>query len=330
MARATLFCPRAGELWHVQSAQLGPRTDVRPSIAAARVAGKQLGLITRQQARGCGLSDGAINYHLQHGWDRLYRSVFLLPGFERSWSQRVLALCMRGGPGTVASHTTAAFLHGLEGFGPVGDVHLYGRSSWKENGVVVHRTQQLPDCDVERKGPMPLTAISRTLLDLGAAAGEEQVEIALEFALRHRLTSVPRLRWRLDQVGGRGHPGSAVLRKLLDLRDPGTRPAASVLEVRFIRGLRGRRLPTPVRQHEVRVGKRRRYIDFAFPHARVGVEVGGRRFHSGPAAEQRDSIRHNELTALGWRLLYFTWDDVDRRLDHIIESIERELRRTLF
>ena len=78
------------------------------------------------------------------------------------------------------------------------------------------------------------------------------------------------------------------------------------------------------------MGARRRFIDFAFPHARVGVEVGGREFHSGLAAEQRDSTRHNELTLLGWRLLYFTWDDVERRLDYVVNSIERELQRTLF
>lgn len=313
----------------MQSAELGPRANVRPVVAAAHVAGKQLGLITRAQARLCGLSDGAINYHLQHGWTRLYRSVFLLPGFERSWHQGVLALCMRG-DGTVASHTTAGVLLRLEGCVPGRHIHLYARSAWRAEGVVVHRTRELPECDVVTLGPIPVTSASRTLLDLGAVAHEEQVEIALEFALRKNLTSLPRLRWRINQIGGRGHPGSAVLKKLLDLRDPAARPAQSVLEVRFIRGLRGRRLPNPVRQFEVQVASRRRFIDFAFPHARVGVEVGGREFHSGPAAEQRDARRHNELTLLGWRLLYFTWDDVEHRLDYVIDSIERELRQSLF
>ncbi|MFP5352548.1 MAG: endonuclease domain-containing protein [Actinomycetota bacterium] len=70
-------------------------------------------------------------------------------------------------------------------------------------------------------------------------------------------------------------------------------------------------------------------MDFAFPTLLLGIEVGGRDAHSGPAAEQRDSRRHNELTQLGWRILYFTWDDVDHRIDYVIACIEEELRPRL-
>lgn len=274
------------------------------------------------------MSDGSITYQLSRGWTRMHEAVFLLPGFRPSWEQRVLALCMRGGDGTVASHVTAGALLDLDGCAR-DEVHLYGRSRWTCEGVRVHRTSLLPPCDVTQKTSIPLTNASRTLLDLGAVMDADHVEVALECALRRGLTSVPRLRWRLQEVGGRGHAGSAALRKLLDRREPGTRPLQSVLEVRFLQGLCRRKLPAPVRQFEVRVGQRRRFIDFGFPHALLGIEVGGRRFHSGPAAAQRDSRRHNELTALGWRILYFTWDDVQHRMDYVIDCIERELRPRL-
>lgn len=312
------------------SPELQSDAKIRPLTNTVAVAARQFGLISRDQARTCGMSDGAIHYQLKHGWIRLHRSVYLLPGFETCWPQRVLALCMRGGRGTVASHLTAARLLHLEGCTVGDEIHLYARSNWSAEGVVIHRTSELPACDVTHAGPIPVTAISRTLLDLGSVTDEEQVEIALEFALRNKLTSVPRLRWRLDQVGGRGHPGSAVLRRLLDLRDPATKPAQSVLEVKFIRRLRARALPQPVRQYEVRIERRHRFIDFAFPHALLGIEVGGRQFHTGPAAEQRDSMRHNELTRLGWRILYFSWDDIEHRVDYVVDCIEQELRRSLF
>lgn len=299
--------------------------EVRPLVRAAHVAGGQFGLITRAQARDCGMSDTSITYHARRSWTSIEAGVFMLPGFAPSWEQKIMALCLRE---AVASHSTAGVLLGLDGCERE-PIHVLARTKLSCGYATVHRTGSLPACDLGNSGPIRITNASRTLVDLGAVCDEETVEFALECALRRGMTSIPRLRWRLDQVGGRGRRGSAVLRRLLDLRDPDTRPAQSVLEVKFLRRLRGRRLPSPVRQLEVHTGRQRRYLDFAWPHARLDVEVGGRRSHSGPAAEQRDSRRHNELTALGWTVLYFTWDDVDHRIDYVISSIEKELRPQL-
>lgn len=301
------------------------RPRERPEDGCARKAGLQHGLITRAQARQCGMSDSSIARRLASGSWRARSGVLWLPGFTSTWQQEVMFVILRGGPETCASHRSAARLLGFEGVSFEG-VEVYAPTIKSTGRTIVHRATRLPPCDLAVIADIPTTNASRTLLDLGAVVEEETVEIALEFALRRGMTSVRRLRWRLQEVGGRGHRGSGTLRRLLDLRDPATRPARSVLEVKFVRGLRNSGLPTPVRQFEVRVGEgRRRYIDFAFPHARLGVEVGGREFHSGPAAEQRDSARHNELLRLGWRLLYFTWDDVEYRLDHVIECIGAEL-----
>ena len=48
------------------------------------------------------------------------------------------------------------------------------------------------------------------------------------------------------------------------------------------------------------------YLDFAFPHFRVGVEADGRRWHSDAEAFERDRLRDNALTAAGWRILRVT------------------------
>ena len=323
--------PRAppDECCYEMSDKQRDRSEEPPILSVTRLAGRQFGLIHRDQAIALGMTSSAISYRLGLGWESLHRGVYLLPGFDRSWEQRVLAACMRGGQSCVASHSTAAALHRLDGCRQTEPIHLYAPTGWRAPGVKVHRTRSLPACDVISFGAVPTTECSRTLLDLGAVADEEAVEIALECALHRGLTSVPRLRWRLQQVGGRGHPGTALLRRLLDLREGHGRPAQSVLEVKFIRALRQAGLPHPQRQFSVETQHCGRFIDFAFPTLLLGIEVGGRRAHSGPAAEQRDSRRHNELTRLGWRLLYFTWDDVDHRLDYVITCIEEELRPRL-
>lgn len=316
---------RPAFLCTIVSTQSTFHDNERPLLKTTRLAGGQFGLLTRAQARACGMTDGAITYQLRRGWHSVHRGLFLLPGFSPSWEQSVLAACLRGGPGTVASHSTAGALLGLDGCGR-GPIHLWSSHQWAAPGVHVHRSRALPDCDRTNVGVIPVTNASRTLLDLGAVCDEEVVEIAVECALRRGMTSIPRLRWRLQEVGGKGRAGSAVLRRLIDLRDPKARPAASVLEVKFLRRIRRSRLPTPTRQLQVDTGTGRRFLDFAWPHARLAVEVGGRGSHSGPAAEQRDSKRHNELTILGWRVLYFTWDDVEHRIEYVVACIERELR----
>lgn len=304
------------------------RPEERPEDRIAAEAARQFGLITRARCRELGMSDTAMARRLRRGAWRSSAGVLLLPGHAPSWEQQVMHALLRGGPGTAASHRTAGALLRLDGVSP-GIVEVYARSLKGHQDLRVHRTNELPVCDLMSTGPVVHTNASRTLVDLGAVLPEDEVEVALECALRRGLTSVPRLLWRLDEVGGRGRRGAATLRKLLDLRS-GSVPAQSVLEVRFIQRLRRAKLPPFVRQYEVRVSPgRRRHIDFAYPHALLGVEVGGRRFHAGPAAEQRDARRHNELTALGWRLLYFTWNDIESRIDYVVECIRKELQPTL-
>ena len=312
-------------LWDQMSEYDMSRLKERPEARCSRVAGSQFGLITRAQARSCGMSDSRIARRLAEGGWRSRSGVLLLPGFQTSWHQELMHALLRAGDGAVASHRSAGALLGLDGMRP-GVVEIYARHLKSSGHLIVHRSSSLPECDLTRIGPIPTTNVSRTLVDLGAVVDEEAVEVALESALHRRQTSVARLRWRLAEVGGRGHRGAGTLRRLLDQRDPETRPAQSALEVKFARALRKSRIPNCVRQFPVRLeGGRKRYIDFAFPDARLGVEVGGREFHSGPAAEQRDSLRHNQLTALGWRLLYFTWHDVEQRIDYVIDSIRAEL-----
>jgi very-short-patch-repair endonuclease len=273
------------------------------------------------------MSSGAISNRLEsREWKRLYDGVYLVRPFPLNKDAALLAAILRAGEGAVASHRAAAAKLCLDGgFTPY--VELYS-PRWLRchDGVVIHRTNDLPTRDIVRIGPMPVTNATRTLIDLGNVIDQATLEVALESALYRRITTIPRLHRRLGELEGRGRRGTKGIRTLLAQRDPRLRAAASRLEIEYQRLATRGGLPKAVRQLEVVIkSARRRYIDFAYPDRMLGIEVGGRGFHTGPVAERSDSERHNELTAMGWRVLYFSWDDVTRRGSYVLQTVRREL-----
>ncbi|CAN5681479.1 hypothetical protein BH24ACT26_BH24ACT26_21460 [soil metagenome] len=188
----------------------------------------------------------------------------------------------------------------------------------------------MPRCDVTTIGGIPATNVSRTLVDLCAVVDEETVEIALECALRNHMTTIRRLQWRLEEIGGRGKPGCSVLRRLLAQRGAGTSPTESGLETRFARFVRRSRLPEPERQHVVKEGRELlARFDFAYPGAGLGIELHSYRYHSGRRAWLRDVERNQRLVRLGWRVLYVTWEQVVRHPEDLAGTIVELLNAPL-
>jgi very-short-patch-repair endonuclease len=87
----------------------------------------------------------------------------------------------------------------------------------------------------------------------------------------------------------------------------------------------------PARQHEVRDRRGRLVarLDFAYPRARLGIEADGYRFHSGRRVWTRDIERHNALIELGWTVLRFTWEDLQRREAAVAGRVRRFLSERL-
>ena len=89
------------------------------------------------------------------------------------------------------------------------------------------------------------------------------------------------------------------------------------------------RLPPAEREHPVRLPSGIAYIDFAYPHLMLGIEVDGFDTHGGLAAWERDMRRENGLKELGWTILRFSWRDVRDRPDYVAATIQRFLGATL-
>jgi hypothetical protein len=230
-------------------------------------------------------------------------------------------------PGAAVSHRAAAAWWALEGF-PEGPVEITAvveakpPASW----LSLHRRSRLDLIDIVHAGPVMVTTPTRTLVDLCAVSSLDELDSALDDALRRGLTTLPRLRWAERRLRGKGHSGSRLLRELLAVRGRGYVPLESRLEGRLRRILVRSGLPAPVGQHEVRNGGRLvARGDLAYPRERLAIEADGYRYHMGKTAWQRDLARRNALSALGWTVLHVTWDDVASRPGEVADRVRSTL-----
>lgn len=289
------------------------------------MAAEHHGVVTVEELRALGLASSSVT-----DWRRAARLVrlapraYLVPDLLDDRSH-LAAVCLSS-PRAVASHRAAADLWGLDGVDgqfvevtvPHG-VHL-------RRGVT-HRSDDLADFEVVEREGVPCTDPTRTLIDLGAVVADNAVERALESALRRRLTSLPRLRWRLKALARPGRPGPPSLRRVLEHRPPGAPPTESELETLFLQCLRAAGVRQPLRQHRVRLsGGRWVRLDDAYPDEMVFVELDGWATHGNRRAFGRDRQRQNQVVLLGWRPLRFTWTDVSDDPQRVAGEVAAALR----
>ena len=92
----------------------------------------------------------------------------------------------------------------------------------------------------------------------------------------------------------------------LESRQPTDARAANVWEAKVLRAIRTFGLPEPQLNHRVRVGGRVRYLDLAWPEAKVAIEFDGFVPHSTRRVFDDDRSRQNDLVADGWTVFRVT------------------------
>lgn len=287
----------------------------------AVIAAAQYGLCTRGQATAAGIAASTLDDWCRSGRVvRVHPGVYRVAGAPVSWEQQVLGAVLAAGPGAAASHRTAAALWGLLDATPVEVVVPLPRLP-RLAGVTVHRTRD--PLDLTRRRAIPVTSPMRAILDLGAVVPAWAVEAALDRAEAAGVCSIAAVEWERARVARPGRRGSGVLREVLDRRALLEVPPDGVLEPRFARLCKAAGLPAPVFQHPV--GRFR--IDFAYPELLIAIEVDGYGPHASRAAFQRDRSRQNDLVALGWTVLRFTWADIVKRPDHVARVLRQAFAR---
>jgi len=208
-----------------------------------------------------------------------------------------MAAVLAGGPGTVLSHVSAAYLWRMLDPKP-GPIHITvptpgGRA--RRKGLVVHRATLLPGQTMHR-ARIPVTRPERTLSDLRRAVTSHEYRQAL----------------RQAEFDG------------CDLGELETDHTRSELESLFLKLCRRHRLPEP--EVNARLGPF--LIDFLWRTERLAVELDGYAAHSGSVSFEEDRRRDVWLTMNGYRVVRFTYERIAREPAGVAAAVRALLSGT--
>jgi very-short-patch-repair endonuclease len=283
--------------------------------------------MSQSQLKDLGIGRGVINNRLRTAkWQRVRPGVYRVAGAPATWEQEVVSAVLWAGAGAVASGRAAAALQGFESFERGGAIEVSTTKSPKapDASIVVHRVERFGTADVSIVNCIPLASPARTIVDLAADCDEQELERALDSALRQRLVTLTRMRWQLQQAGRKR--GIRLLARMVAQRQKFGVPQ-SELERDFLRLVKFSRLEMPFSQYPIAgVGK----VDFAYPNERLAIETDGYEWHFDRGTFQDDRARDQEAQRLGWVVLRFTKDHIRERPDYLINliaSLKAERRR---
>ncbi|MGH9127574.1 MAG: type IV toxin-antitoxin system AbiEi family antitoxin domain-containing protein [Acidimicrobiales bacterium] len=275
----------------------------------ARWASSSHGLVTRDIARQLGLTRSMIDWRLSTGrWVPVARGLYRIAGVPVTWEQRLLAACLLGGRGTVASHRSAAVLWGIGAIRPgAPEITMAPNRNGQRASRIgrVHRSGCLPAKDSTSRSHIPVTTPTRTVIDLASCLSRATLVEVVDDLVCRRLVILDDLAKRIAELDP-ARPGPGMLRGILEAWTPGP-PPGSGPEMQVVRSLAQHGIAEPERQHEVLSGGRLvARMDLAWPAAMVGLELQSLRWHGPPQRFHADRGRILTLRSLGWDIIEVT------------------------
>lgn len=292
----------------------------------ANIADGQFGAVSRSQLDELEISRHELAGFVRRGQlERVQPDAFVVSGSPATWERSISAALLSAGPDCACSHRASARLWGVHDSEML-EIRVPADRQPRLRNVLVHRNAE--PFRLTTHLTLRTTAIDATLRDLAAVVDPSALGSALDLALSRGLVSVRSLN---KFVKDSSSLGATRLRKALAGRMPSDSRVESLLEARFIRLVRNSGLPIPKPQAEIRDDARRLVarVDFLFAAARLIVELDGLLAHNTAAALNRDLSRQNQLVALGYTVIRFTWADVTERPDYVISTIRQMLSATL-
>ncbi len=294
----------------------------RPTpVDVERFLARHEGVITRAQARACGLSDDQIARKVATGeWLRRAPGVY----FATAWPWTAAAAVRVAGEwvgavGALAGPTAAWWLGlGIARPYPLTVIAPRGSSRRPPSGVTLTRRDLGPD----RRKHRGLWVVSTELaaLDAAVALGRDGQPF-LDRALQQGHVTLDGL--RSAQARHLGRRGSAAAHQLVVRAGDRAASEAERLVLALLR--RGGITGWSVNLEVALSDGRRAIIDVAFPAARFALEVDGWAFHCDPERFVSGRARKRALVADGWVVAEVTWEDLVQRPDKVLDEIRRTL-----
>ncbi len=233
-----------------------------------------------------------------------------------------MAAVLAVGDGAVLSHRAAAARLGLRSppSGPI-DVTVARGGGRHRKGIALHVTRSLPASEITEVERIPCTTWARTLVDLAGIVSERQLGYALERTLELRIFDGKTMDAALETSKGRR--GTGLLRQLLTDLGEEAPPTRRELERRFLKLVKGARLPLPIVNGYV--GELE--VDFHWPDHHVVVETDGRATHAHEIAFHRDRDRDLTLALSDWHVIRLTWQQVVHQPERVVAALRTHLHR---
>lgn len=288
-------------------------------------------VVDRPQLLEIGWTDRTIHRALAARWIRqLHAGVYVVGAAPPTWRQTVRAGVRAAGADAEAGYRCALVLWGLDGLkaAPVEVVVPYDDRP-VPRGVIVHRSRRIEPASV--LDGIPVTSVERSLLESAAVVPPVVTEKAFSSAWRRNLTSPAKCELYLQHHAGKGRRGVRQFREVVELYLGGGRPPGSSGEVAFLRELRAAGIEEPVRQFRIELPDGSvATADFAWPLRRKVIEFVGLEVHADSRAHAHDTLREDDIKAVGWELRRFAPETLRRQPEEVARRVIRFLGRSTY
>jgi very-short-patch-repair endonuclease len=275
----------------------GSKTQAPPCLPLnaqlAELAARQHGVVTAKQL---GMSSTSITKRIRAGsLHRVHRGVYAVGHARLSENGAFMAAVLAAGRGAALCGLSAAvFWQAWRRKVP--EIHvLVPRDHRQHPGFRVHTTRHIHPSDITEHDGIPVTTISRTLVDLTDTLTAHQLaNVIHEAAFRNRFNRHATL---AAMARANGRRNLAKLAQALEQEGPGTR---SDLEDRFLELI-------PDLEPKVNTTVEGLEVDVLIDKLVVEIDGPG---HRRPRTRREDQARDAILKAAGYSVLRLTPDDL--------------------
>ncbi|GAA4608022.1 hypothetical protein GCM10023195_31030 [Actinoallomurus liliacearum] len=295
----------------------------------------QGGVFSRRQALAAGYGTRAIRDRLAAGsWLARRRGVYVTRALwdasdviDRHAIDVAAAILSFRRPDAVASHRSAARIHGIETLKPPPDVVTLTRPAeapgrGKHRGIRVERAT-LPRDHLRSERGIPLTTPARTVVDLARTLPFREGVVVADSALFLRRTGREALIRVVEDCAR--WPGIERARAVVDFAHPRARsPLESITRVMFAE----QGLPPP--EVGVLVGEDDEIfteVDFLWPDRRTIAETDGLVKYTSPERLRTEKLKQERLEELGFTVVRLTWRQITERPEESAARVRRAFAR---